>query len=273
MTARPSRLVLLGHPVAHSLSPRFQQAALDAAGIALRYEALDVAPDALDATLDALVAAGAAGNATIPHKRALFARCAVRTPVAERTGAVNCWWVRDGVLHGDNTDVAGFDDAVVALLGDRPVGARVALLGAGGAARAVAVAVAAWPGASLATWNRSPARASDVAALGPAGASRAEVAMADALHGADLVVNATSVGLHDAQVIVDAAALPAGAACLDLVYRPDETAWVRAARARGHRAADGLAMLVGQGARAFERWLGVAPDRAAMWRALGRDAA
>lgn len=271
MTPRPTRLVLLGHPVRHSLSPVFQQAALDAAGIPLRYTTLDVAPDALDATLDALVGEGAAGNATIPHKLAVHARCAVRTAVADRTGAVNCWWVADGRLHGDNTDVAGFDDAVRTLLGDVPSGARVALLGAGGAARAVAAAVCAWPGASLAIRNRSVGQAHAVAALGPAGRTRVEDDMHAALHDADLVVNATSLGLHDDDPLnVDPATLRAGTACIDLVYRPDVTPWVRRARAHGLPAIDGLAMLVGQGARAFERWFGRPADRDAMWRALGR---
>ncbi|MCU0627034.1 MAG: hypothetical protein MUF21_11205, partial [Gemmatimonadaceae bacterium] len=230
MRARPTRLVLLGHPVAHSLSPVFQQAALDAAGLAVRYEAVDVTPDALDGVFDALIASGAAGNVTIPHKPAVFARCAYRTPLAMRTGAVNTWWVDDGVLHGDNTDVAGFDDAACSLLRDVPSGARVALLGAGGAARAVAVAVADWPGATLAIWNRSLARARELAPLGPA-ATRVEEIMADALRGADLVVNATSVGLHDDGIIMNPAVLGRGCACLDLVYRADVTPWVRLARA------------------------------------------
>jgi shikimate dehydrogenase len=86
-----------------------------------------------------------------------------------------------------------------------------------------------------------------------------------------LVVNATPIGLAgagDAEMPVDVNRLPRGADVLDLVYRPGETAWVRAARARGHRAADGLAMLVEQGALAFERWFGMAPDRPAMWAAV-----
>jgi shikimate dehydrogenase len=175
----------------------------------------------------------------------------------------------DGRLHGDNTDVAGFDDAVRTLLRELPVGARVALLGAGGAARAVAVAVAAWPSASLAIWNRTIETAQAVAALGPSG-TRVEDDMDAALRDADLVVNATSLGLHDDHMVVDPGRLPRSAACLDLVYRADVTPWVRAARASGRPALDGLAMLVGQGARAFERWFDTAPDRTEMWRALGR---
>src|SRR5690606_7167812 len=85
----PGRLVLLGHPVAHSLSPRFQNAALTAAGIPLVYEAIDVAPELLDETLRVLVASQAAGNVTIPHKEAVYALCTRRTPVADRVGAVN----------------------------------------------------------------------------------------------------------------------------------------------------------------------------------------
>src|SRR5688572_13087235 len=101
---RPSRLVLLGHPVGHSLSPRIQNAALRSAGIPLEYVAVDVPPRALDATLDDVIATGAAGNATIPHKESVAGRASL-TPLARRVGAVNTFWVEDRALHGDNTDV------------------------------------------------------------------------------------------------------------------------------------------------------------------------
>jgi shikimate dehydrogenase len=264
----PKRLVLLGHPVAHSLSPVFQNAAIRARRIDARYEAVDVPPAELPRTLRQLAEAGAAGNVTIPHKEAAARLCDILTPLAARLGAVNTWWTHEGLLHGDNTDVGGFDDAVVALLGSIPVDTKVALIGAGGAARAVAAAVSAWPGSSLAIWARSAARAQPLLALGPAGRTTAEEFMAHALRGADLVVNATPIGLHDDQVPVNPAVLHAGAACIDLVYRRDrETSFVSLARAQGRRADSGLAMLIGQGARAFERWFGVPPDRDVMWRA------
>ena len=153
--SRPGRLVLLGHPVAHSLSPIFQNAALGAAGITTRYEALDVSYDALEPTLRALVRDGAAGNVTIPHKERVAQLCDTLTPLAARLGAVNTWWSVNGRLHGDNTDVGGFDDAVVHLLGNIPVGAKVAVLGAGGSARAVVAAVSAWSNAHVAIWART----------------------------------------------------------------------------------------------------------------------
>jgi len=265
---RPSRLVLLGHPVAHSLSPAMHGAALRAAGIDLTYEALDVPPPALAATLDALAAEGAAGNVTIPHKGAVLARCDRVSKLAERVGAVNTFHVADGVLVGDNTDVGGFAAAAHALLGAPPAAQRVALVGAGGSAAAVLAAVEAWPDCEVRVWSRTPARARAlVERFAPV--ARAAERLDEALRGATLVVNATPLGLADDALPVSPGALPREAAVVDLVYRRGETAWVRAARAAGHRAVDGLPMLVEQGALAFERWLGVTPDRDAMWAAVG----
>ena len=269
MSSLPGRLVLLGHPVRHSLSPVFQNAALRQAGIPLTYEALDVAPDALAPAVRGLVACRAAGNVTIPHKEAVFALCSHRTALARRVGAVNTFWVDDaGTLVGDNTDVAGFECLARRVLGEIPDGARVAVLGAGGGALAVLTAVSDWPGARVTLCNRGAHRRDALAArhcVVDRTTSRAEEAVRDCT----VVINATPIGLHDDAVPVAVSALSPGAAVLDLVYRRGETAWVREARARGHRAGDGLAMLVEQGALAFERWLGRAAPRDAMWSAVG----
>jgi hypothetical protein len=115
----PGRLVLLGHPVRHSLSPRFQNAALRAAGIPLAYEALDVHPDALGNVLIQLRSENAAGNVTVPHKAAVAAACDRQTGTAIRTGAVNTFWCDGTRLVGDNTDVAGFR-APPSALGQEP---------------------------------------------------------------------------------------------------------------------------------------------------------
>lgn len=266
---RPSRLVLVGQPVSHSLSPLFQNAALRDRGLPVTYEARDVDASQLETTMRALVAEGTAGNVTIPHKEHVASFCDALTPLARRLGAVNTWWSSDGRLHGDNTDVGGFDDAVIALLGSIPSDAKVAVLGAGGSARAIVAAVGAWPRSRVAIWARTAARAETLVALGPSGATTVEEFMAHALRDADLVVNTTPIGMQDEQVPVNPAVLRNGAACIDLVYRrTGVTPFVRLARAQGRRADDGLQMLIAQGARAWQRWFGdVEPDRALMLRA------
>ncbi len=267
MRPLPGRLVLLGHPVAHSLSPRFQNAALRAADIPLEYEALDVAPDALDATLAELAESHASGNVTIPHKEAVAARCARRSALADRCGAVNTFWHEDGALVGDNTDVGGVDAIAAALLGGARARARVALIGAGGSAAAVLAAAERWGSATVRLYNRNVQRARALASRFGASVDVVDC-VEHALDGATLVVNATPMGLHDDEFPVPIELLPREAAVFDLVYRANETAWVRAARNAGHRAADGEGMLVEQGALTFERWFGIEPDRNAMWRAL-----
>jgi shikimate dehydrogenase len=244
-----------------------QNAALRAAGLALEYRAVDVAPADLDAALDALIADEGAGNVTIPHKAPVAARCHRRTPLAERAGAVNTFWTEDGALAGDNTDVDGFDDAVRELLGALPSGSRIGLVGAGGGAAAVLAAVERWGACVARVYNRTQGRARELAARFAPFATAAASAR-EALGDADLVVNATSVGLHDDSLPFPVELLPEHAAVVDLVYRRDDTALVRAVRRRGGRAVGGLPMLVGQGARAFERWFGFAPDRRVMWEAI-----
>ena len=269
---RPGRLVLLGHPVAHSLSPTFQNAALDAAGVHLRYEAFDVAPHELRGVLEELRRVSGAGNVTVPHKRAVAEACDVLTETARAVGAVNTFWcARDGTLVGDNTDVAGAAAALRAVTGAGRASTqpRVALLGAGGAAAAVVEAVVrVWPDAHIAVWSRRPADAAAFAARSSGNTAHA-FTTDEALGAADLVVNATPLGLGSGDAFPCAVErLPRHAAVLDLVYGSRETAWVRAARAAGHDARDGLLMLVEQGAAAFERWFGRAPDRDRMWRAV-----
>jgi shikimate dehydrogenase len=170
---------------------------------------------------------------------------------------------------GDNTDVAGFHAAGARLLGRAPGAERVAVLGAGGGAAAVLCALEGWDGARAAVYNRDMHRAGVLAHRFARVASVAS-SPAAAVQDATLVVNATTVGLRPSDPLpLTLDALPRGVAVLDLVYRPGETAWVRAARAAGHPAQDGLTMLVEQGAKAFARWCGRPPDRAVMWAALG----
>jgi shikimate dehydrogenase len=264
--ALPGRLVLLGHPVAHSVSPIFQNAALRQAAIPLVYEPLDVTADALGEVIATLRHARAAGNVTIPHKEAVAARCDRRMDNAKRVGAVNTFWMDEGALVGDNTDIDGFDAQVRATLGATPTGIRVALLGAGGGARAVLGAMERWRDCSAAIYNRTMERAAELTQRFPF--ARVEERIDDALRGAMLVVNATSVGMADDRYPAALEAIERDAAVIDLVYRRGETPWVRGARAKGHRASDGKMMLLEQGALAFERWFERPAPRDSMRQAL-----
>lgn len=263
----PGRLVLLGNPVSHSLSPVFQNAALKAAAIPLTYEAVEVRGPRLGPILRDLKKVSAAGNVTIPHKATVHDRCDDLTDLALRAGAVNTFWFESGRLHGDNTDVGGFDAAARALMGGMPTGARITLLGAGGAAAAVLAAAETWPGATVTIVARNAAKADALAGRFP-DVARVEKSARRALEDATLIVNATPVGQHDDERPIDVSLISKSAAVMDLVYRSGGTPWVMAARERGNRAADGLTMLLEQGALSFQKWFGIEPDREAMRQSL-----
>jgi shikimate dehydrogenase len=256
--ARTRLVALLGDPVEHSLSPRMQNAAFRAADVDGIYVALRCNGDALPGLLRGLAQAGGAGNVTVPHKMAAVAVLDRATAAVERTGACNTFWLENGRVCGDNTDVAGFDAAVRELLGS-PAGARVLVLGAGGAARAVVLALLDAGAERIRVRNRSVEHAEMLReALDPRHA-RITLAPPDALPAEDfdLVVNATRLGLApDDDPPIDLERLGGAGAVMDLVYAPGGTRWVRSARERGLPATDGTAMLLGQGAASFERWWG-----------------
>lgn len=270
--ARTRLVALLGDPVDHSLSPRFQNAAFRAGQVNAVYVALRCDPAGFDALLHGIAAAGGAGNVTLPHKRRAAALLHERTPAVERTGACNTFWTEDGRIWGDNTDVEGFDRAARDVIGS-PAGARVLVVGAGGAARAVALALVDARADSVQLLNRTTGRARALCeALDPGG--RRLVAVEDPgrlrREGYDLVVNATPLGLQSGDPPPLDLDRPARVgAVLDLTYHPAGTDWVRSARSRGIPAADGLEMLIQQGAASFRRWFpGRDPDVAAMRKAV-----
>jgi len=271
VTAATRLFLLLGDPVAHSLSPRFQNAAIAAAGIDAVYATLRCDAPSLPHLVRALCRANGGGNVTVPHK-AIAAQCIERPSAAvRRTGACNTFWGEDGVICGDNTDVEGFRIAAAALL---PLqGARALVIGAGGAAAAAVCALLDDGAASITVINRSPDRARTLAARLDPGGTVVRVALAArelAGTSPDLVVNASSLGLRDDDPApFDLALLGRGRAALDLVYRPGRaTKFVRDARRHGFRAADGTTMLLAQGAAAFERWFRTRPDEEVMKNAL-----
>lgn len=269
MLTGETRLVgLIGHPVSHSLSPRMQNAAFRAAGLDWAYVPLPVEPSRLETGVEALGALAFAGaNVTIPHKTAVLAFCDELDPVAERCGSVNTLLVLEGRVVGTSTDGEAVVGAVEA------AGARALVLGAGGAAQAVATALADAGCDSLRLASRSPERAHALAVrlrgLFPEREVSADGSWPPAPGGADLVVNATPV--RDDPLLELAGVRQA----VDLAYRPDggETAVVAAARAAGcERVVDGLEILVAQGAASFARWTGLEPPVDEM-RAAVRSAA
>jgi len=266
-TELPGRLVLLGDPVSHSFSPAFQNAALKAAKIPLVYEAVQVSRADLRPLFRVLKNESAAGNVTVPHKIAVYELCDELTDIATRVGAVNVFWFKSGRLYGDNSDAGGFDVAARSLLGGECSGAQVVLLGAGGAAAAILAAIEAWTGATVSIVARNVGRADALAQRFP-DVARVETTANRVIADATLVVNATPIGQREAEQPLDVSVIPRSTAVMDLVYARGGTPWVRAARARGNRAADGLTMLLEQGALSFQRWFGIEPDREAMRQSL-----
>lgn len=269
LTARTRVFALLGDPVAHSLSPRIQNRAVEEAGVDGVYTALRCGADDLPGIMRALSRAGGGGNVTLPHKEKAASVLDRPRDAVRRTGACNTFWLEDDRVVGDNTDVAGFREALRVFLGGPPQGRHVLLLGAGGAARAALVALLDDDVAQVSVANRSLERARNMARR--IGGARTRV-----LDGPrpwkdgdfDLVVNATSVGLHEEGAPLDLEILDRAGGVLDLVYGPDATPLVRQARALGIPAADGREMLVQQAAASFQRWWGEEAPVEAMRQAL-----
>jgi shikimate dehydrogenase len=250
---------VLGFPVAHSRSPRLHGFWLRRHGIDGAYLPLPVAPERFAAAVRSLADLGFRGaNVTIPHKLAAFAVCDSVDATAQRAGAVNTLVFRDGAIHGSNTDGFGFLESIREQApGWRADAGPAVLMGAGGAARAIAAALldAGCPRVSLV--NRTAAHAEALAATlgGPI-----EVAATPPLEDAALLVNATALGMQGhAPLAIDLARLPREAVVADIVYVPLETPLLAAARARRLRAIDGLGMLLHQARPGFEAWFGVAP--------------
>ncbi|MDQ2654010.1 MAG: shikimate dehydrogenase [Chloroflexota bacterium] len=264
MTARTSttlRLGVIGDPVAHSLSPALHQPALDMLGIPATYERWHTPVEEVPARVESLRAPDVLGaNVTVPHKLAVMDLVDEVSGSAQRAGAVNTIVNRDGSLYGDNTDIYGFQTALTKALGERSA-RNVVILGAGGAARAAVLALEAMNASRIFVVNRNQERSGRLMAdLAPAPveiASPDDVWLRAHLPLADVLVNATSLGWKPGEAPLDPRwldLLPASAVVFDMTYR--ETDLLRAASERGLRAADGLAMLVHQGARAFTLFTG-----------------
>ena len=255
MNELETRACLFAHPAKHSLSPAMHNAALEFLGIAARYEARDVPPEALAAQFAGLRNSGLWGvNLSIPHKEAALELVDTVSVEARAMGAINTVVNRDGALHGLNTDAPGFMAALLEA-GCNPSGLAVMVLGAGGAARGVCWALK-QAGANVNLWNRSEARARQLCdEFGLNFVIDAD--LEQDVRASSLLVNTTSVGLdHPLESPLPDGVLPSAGWVCDIVYRPLETKLLKDARAADLTGIDGLGMLVHQGALALKAWTG-----------------
>ena len=281
ITGKTRLLAVIGAPIAHSLSPIIQNAALHAAGLDYVYTALPVRADALASAVRGLRDAGIAGfNVTIPFKTEIIPLLDALSGDARRIQAVNTVVIEDGRMVGHNTDVAGFlagfTERGIALTGKNAV-----LIGAGGAARAALWGLLRSGVSSIVIGVRNAAKGAALAAdFTTDGDVRAvsfdDAAWIAACSDADLVVQTTPLGMtpHTEEMPpVDAAVINPSAVVYDLIYTPAETRFLREARARGCETINGETMLVAQGAEAFHLWTGKRPDVELMKRVLREELA
>jgi len=278
------RVGLIGYPVAHSLSPRMQNAGFERLGIEASYELWETPASALEARVQTLRASDMFGaNVTIPHKEAVLPWLDECDPQAARIGAVNTIVNRQGRLVGYNTDAPGFLQALRESAGPSfdLRGMQVALLGNGGAARGAAVALLDSQVAVLTVLGRTEEHVEaflahlrqQTGARNLQGAALQSIAARRLLAEAQILVNTTSVGLKldDETLLIEIEALAPSTLVMDMIFNPPLTPLLRAAEARGCSALNGLSMLLYQGTLAFELWTGQSAPVAVMSAALGLE--
>lgn len=266
ISARTRVAAVIGDPVHHSLSPVLHNAAYDALGLDWVYVALPVTAGRFPAALEAMRACGLVGlSVTMPHKAAAAAAADALSPTAAHLGSVNTLSRHGDQIHGESTDGPGFIDALRAEHAWHPSGQECVVLGTGGAARAVVLALAEAGSARVAVLGRRPDAAARCAAL--AGRSGVVGTAADVRRAA-LVVNATPVGMvggHEAVPFeLDAGSFGEGHLVVDLIYAPSQTALMRVAAAAGASVGNGLGMLIHQAARQIALWTGLGAPIEAM---------
>jgi shikimate dehydrogenase len=270
VSSRTRVFALIGDPVDHSSSPIIQNAAFSDRGLDGVYVALRSTAEDMVGYVRGLARSGGGGNITLPHKEKAATVVDVPSSAVRRTGACNTFWLQDGKIHGDNTDVEGLARALDRFLEGGLSAQKVLVLGAGGAARACLVALIDRGVEEIQLLNRNRERARAVARR--IGGERVRVL--DDRRGAeggsyDLVLNTTSLGLNSEDPLpLELEVLDRAGAVVDLVYGSEDTPFVKRARELGIRASDGKEMLLHQGAVSFERWWGQEPSIEVMRLAL-----
>ena len=261
---------VLGDPIEHSLSPLMHTAGYKALGVEAEYQRFRVHPDNLAAAVDGLCALGFAGwNVTLPHKERIIPFLDTLTPQARRAGAVNTVKIHNGQRIGHNTDGDGFVRSAAEVLASFP-NKKAVILGAGGAAKGIALALAE-QGMDLLILNRTPEKAQALVQTVQDEGGRAvsgPLAPGPWLEDADLVVQTTSIGLHREPFVFELAGISRQALVVDIIFNPRETLFLQEAKKRGCRTLNGLGMLLYQGALAWEFWLGGQAPVEAMRQAL-----
>lgn len=272
------RVALIGKPLRRRHSQVMHDAAFAAAGIDAHYELMELEPDAVERVVAEAHGPDWLGlGVTAPYKRLVAGMCDEVEPAARAIGAVNnAVRTAEGRLVGFNSDAPGFRAGVELAMGTPLDALEVVVAGAGGAAHAVVYACLAAGALRVTVGNRTVSSAMGLAARfqglhagSVVGVGLGDASFVTALGSARLAVNATTVGMVDPGVTIDVRALPSQATVFDLVYVPPETPLVRAAHARGLRAANGSEMLIHQAAIAFERWTGVRGMEEVMRSAVG----
>ena len=274
---------VIGHPVAHSISPEMQNAAMEALGMDGCYIAFDVPSDKLAGAIEAIRALNIGGvNVTIPHKKAVIPLLDSVSEEARVVGAVNTIRNVDGVLTGFNTDVDGFIRAVRSVTGWSELPEKAIIFGAGGAARAVAYALGREQSVREVvilnrTVERAEALAHDMVKISAKKFSWGGLtpdSLRRELSEGKFLINTTSLGMFpdvEGSPIEDESLIPEGIFLYDCVYNPPKTRLMEMVRRRGGRASSGLDMLVFQGARALEIWTGLVPPVDVMREALKKN--
>lgn len=261
---------VIGDPIEHSLSPVMHNAGYDALGIDAEYQRFRVESSHLAEAVQGFCALGFSGwNVTLPHKEHIISLLDTLTPQARRAGAVNTVKIHEGQRIGHNTDGEGFVRSVEGALNGFK-GKKAVLLGAGGAAKGIALALAE-QGMQLYILNRTPEKAKVLVQTirqGGGTATSGEFAPGDWLEEVDLLVQTTSVGLHGEPFSFPIEGISERALVVDIIFNPRETVFLKEAKRQGCRTLNGLGMLLYQGALAWEFWLGGQAPIEAMRQAL-----